>query len=397
MTRFRIWRRFDYVLLAVTILLAAYGVVMIYSANLGLGSLDPDLADLWRRQAILGAAGIGLVFLLAAFPRDYQWLGDFWWLAYLLAVVLLVLVLFFGQSEIGEVSGWLDLGFFRFQPSFLAMNLLTISVGAILSRRRRKRSSPAPPLFGAPKTSVVEETAERPDLVNYLASVVMALVLAALVFLEPDMATAAVFIFMWLVMLLESDVGMRYLVLTAVVGLGSLYPLWKLVDLLGFGYMHERVLGFLNPSSNPYVEYQLEQAFMAIASGGLWGQGLFQGASSRLRFLPVRHTDFIFAVLAEELGFAGVMLLFVLYLVLFLRLLRIAVIASDGFGRLLVVGTLAMILFQLVVNIAMNLGLLPVAGLPLPFISYGPAALLTTMIGIGVAENVAMHHRKLEF
>ncbi len=395
MTRFRIWRRFDYVLLAVTILLAAYGVVMIYSANLG--SLDPDLADLWRRQAILGAAGIGLVFLLAAFPRDYQWLGDFWWLAYLLAVVLLVLVLFFGQSEIGEVSGWLDLGFFRFQPSFLAMNLLTISVGAILSRRRRKRSSPAPPLFGAPKTSVVEETAERPDLVNYLASVVMALVLAALVFLEPDMATAAVFIFMWLVMLLESDVEMRYLVLTAVVGLGSLYPLWKLVDLLGFGYMHERVLGFLNPGSNPYVEYQLEQAFMAIASGGLWGQGLFQGASSRLRFLPVRHTDFIFAVLAEELGFAGVMLLFVLYLVLFLRLLRIAVIASDGFGRLLVVGTLAMILFQLVVNIAMNLGLLPVAGLPLPFISYGPAALLTTMIGLGVAENVAMHHRKLEF
>jgi cell division protein FtsW (lipid II flippase) len=99
MTRFRIWRRFDYVLLAVTILLAAYGVVMIYSANLGLGSLDPDLADLWRRQAILGAAGIGLVFLLAAFPRDYQWLGDFWWLAYLLAVVLLVLVLFFGQSD----------------------------------------------------------------------------------------------------------------------------------------------------------------------------------------------------------------------------------------------------------------------------------------------------------
>lgn len=395
MTRFRIWRRFDYVLLAVTILLTAYGVVMIYSANLG--SLDPDLADLWRRQAILGAAGIGLVFLLAAFPRDYQWLGDFWWLAYLLAVVLLVLVLFFGQSEIGDVSGWLDLGIFRFQPSFLAMNLLTISVGAILSRRRRKRSSPAPPLFGAPKTSVVEETAERPDVVNYLASVVMALVLAALVFLEPDMATAAVFIFMWLVMLLESDVKMRYLVLTAVVGLGSLYPLWELVGFLGFGYMHDRVLGFLNPSSNPYVEYQLEQAFMAIASGGLWGQGLFQGASSRLRFLPVRHTDFIFAVLAEELGFAGVMLLFVLYLVLFLRLLRIAVIASDGFGRLLVVGTLAMILFQLVVNIAMNLGLLPVAGLPLPFISYGPAALLTTMIGLGMAENVAMHHRKLEF
>ncbi|MDY6877710.1 MAG: FtsW/RodA/SpoVE family cell cycle protein [Chloroflexota bacterium] len=395
MTRLRIWRHFDYVLLTVTILLIAYGVVMIYSANQD--SLDPDLANLWRRQAILGAAGVGLVFLLAAFPRDYQWLGDFWWLTYLLAVVLLVLVLLFGQSEIGEVSRWIDLGFVSFQPSFLAMNLFTISVGAVLSRRRRKRSSPAPPLFGAPKTSVLKETAERPDLVNYLGSAVMALVIAALVFLEPDMTTAAVFIFMWLAMLLESDVEMRYLVLTAVVGLGALYPLWKLVELLGFEYMHERVLGFINPSSNPYVKYQLDQASLAIGSGGLWGQGLFQGASSRLRYLPARHTDFIFAVLAEELGFAGVMLLFVLYLVLFLRLLWIAVVAADGFGRLLAIGSLAMILFQLVVNIGMNLGLLPIAGLPLPFISYGPAALLTTMIGIGMAENVAMRHRKLEF
>jgi len=395
MTRFRIWRHFDYVLLAVTVLLTAYGVVMIYSANLG--SLDPNLADLWRRQAILGAAGVGLILLLAAFPRDYQWLGDFWWLAYLLAVVLLVLVLFFGQSEIGEVRGWLDLGFLRFQPSFLAMNLLAISVGAVLGRRRRKRGATATPLFGAPKTSVVEETAERPDLVNYLLSAVMALSVAALVFLEPDMATAAVFVFMWLTMLLESDVEMRYLVLTAVVGLGALYPLWKLVDLLGFGYMHERVLGFLNPGSNPYVEYQLKQASIAIGSGGLWGQGFGQGTSSRLRFLPVRHTDFIFAIIGEELGFAGVMLLFALYLVLFIRLLRIILLAPDGFGRLLVTGTLAMVLCQAIVNIGMNLRLLPVAGLPLPFISYGPAALLTTTIGIGLAENVAMHHRKLEF
>jgi rod shape determining protein RodA len=392
MTRFRIWRHFDYVLLAVTILLIAYGVLMIYSANLS--HPDPDLADLWRRQAIFGAAGVGLIFLLAAFPRDYQWLGDFWWLAYLLAVVLLVLVLFFGQSEIGEMRGWFDLGFVRLQPSFLAMNLFTISVGATLSRRRRKRSSADPPLFGAPKTSLIEETAERPDWVNYLASVVMALSLAALVFLEPDMATAAVFVFMWLVMLLESDAKMRYLVLTAVVGLGALYPLWKLADLLEFGYMHERVLGFINPGSNVDVEYQLERALTAIGSGGLWGQGLFHGVSSRLRFLPVRHTDFIFAILAEELGFVGVMLLFVLYLVMFFRLLRIAVIAPDGFGRLLVIGTLAMILFQLVVNVGMNLGLLPIAGLPLPFISYGPAALLTTMMGIGLAENVAMHHQR---
>jgi rod shape determining protein RodA len=394
MDRFRIWRHFDYVLLAVTVLLTAYGVLMIYSANLG--SPDPDLQDLWRRQAIFGAAGVGLIILLAAFPRDYVWLGDFWWLAYLLAGVLLVLVLFLGGSEIGEVRGWFDLGFVRFQPSFLAMNLLAVSVGAILSRRRRRRNPSAAPLFGAPKTSILaEETADRPDIVIYLGSAIMTLALAALVFLQPDMGTAAVFVFMWLSMLFVSDVQVRYLVFTGLVGLGSLIPLWNLME--RYPYMRDRVAGFLKPGSDPNVAYQLEQAFIAIGSGGLWGKGLGQGTQSQLRYLPVRHTDFVFAVVAEELGFAGAMLLFALYLILFFRLLRISLIASDAYGRLLATGTLAMILFQLVINIGMNLGLMPVTGLPLPFITYGPAALLTTMIGVGLAENVVMRHRRLEF
>ena len=393
MTRFRLWRHFDYVLLLVTFLLTAYGVLMIYSANLG--SPDTRLHDLWRRQALFGAAGMGLILLLAVFPRDYQWLGDFWWLVYLLAVALLVLVLFFGQSEIGEVSGWLDLGFFRFQPSFLAMNLLAISAGSILGRRRRRRGPSDPPLFGAPKTGLLEFTADRPDFVSFLVSVLMALVLAALVFLEPDMATAAVFVFIWLIMLFASDVSVRYLGFTALLGLGALVPIWEVMA--RYPYMRLRVLGFINPSGNPDVEYQLRQAFIAIGSGGLLGKGLAQGTQSQLRYLPVRHTDFIFAVTAEELGFVGVMVLFALYLLLFLRLLRIMLIAADTYGRLLAAGTLAMILFQVVFNVGMNLGLLPVAGLPLPFVSYGPAALLTTMIGIGLAENVVMRHRKLEF
>jgi len=393
MTAFRLWRHFDYVLFVVTIILAALGVVMIYSANLG--SPDPRLHDLWRRQAMFGAVGIGLILLLSIFPRDYQWLGDFWWLAYLLAVVLLVLVLFFGQSEIGEVSGWLDLGFFRFQPSFLAMVLLAISAGSILGRRRRRRGPSDPPLFGAPKTSMVKFTADRPDFVSYLVSLLMTLVLAALVFLEPDMATAAVFVFMWLIMVFGSDVANRYLVLTGVLGLGALIPVWEVMA--RFPYMRDRVWGFINPGSDVNVKYQLDQASIAIGSGGMLGKGLAQGTQSQLRYLPVRHTDFIFAVTAEELGFVGVMLLFLLYLLLCLRLLRIMLIAADPYGRLLVAGTLSMILFQAAFNVGMNLGLLPVAGLPLPFISYGPAALLTMMIGIGLAENVAMRHRKLEF
>jgi rod shape determining protein RodA len=275
----RTWRHFDYVLLAVTVLLVAYGVLMIYSANLG--SLDPDLHDLWRRQAMVGAIGIGLIFLLSIFPRDYEWLGDFWWLAYLLAVVLLVLAYFFGSSEIGDVSGWLNLGLFQFQPSFLAMDLLVISVGAVLSRRRRGRGSSAPLLFGAPKTSLLaEEPAEHPDLVNYLASAVMAFVLVAFVFLQPDMATAAVLVFVWLAMLFESDIPTRHLVLTGILGLGALVPIWNVMA--RFPYMRDRVLGFINPGSDPHVSYQLNQAAIAIGSGGLWGKGFAQGTQSQL-------------------------------------------------------------------------------------------------------------------
>jgi rod shape determining protein RodA len=391
MTGARIWRHFDYVLLIVTILLVIFGVVMVHSATKG--SLDPELQDLWRRQAIVGAAGVGLIFLLAAFPQDYQWFGDFWWLAFLIAVVLLVLVLLFGGSDIANVRTWFDLGTFNLQPSYPAMILLTISVGAILSRRRRRRRGSSTPLFGAPKTQLLEEATERPGFVNYLASALMALVLAALVFMQPDMGTALVFIAIWLAMVFQSDMPARYLVLTAVVGLAAIYPLWKLLDSLELYYIQRRILSFLNPEP----DYQVGQALIAIGSGGFWGKGLGQGTQSQLRYLPVRHTDFIFAVVAEELGFLGVIVLFVLYAILFYRLLRAALIASDTFGRVLVTGTLAMILFQLVVNVGMNLGLLPVAGLPLPFVTYHSTGLLTTLIGIGIAENVVMRHRRLEF
>lgn len=394
MSRLRVWRNFDYVLLLVVILLTAYGVVMIYSANLG--SPDPDLRDLWRRQAILGAVGVGLVIMLAAFPRDYHWLGDLWWLALLVSFVLLGLVLVYGQSEIGQVSSWFDLGFFNLQPSFLAMNLLTIAVGSILTRSRHRRSV-STPIFGKPKTSLTELTAERPGVVNLLASAAATLVMAALVFMQPDMGTALVFVAMWLAMVFEADIGVRYIVLIAVIGVGSILPLWELVGYLGFEYMQKRLLGFLDPGSNPDVVYQLEQATIAIGSGGMWGKGLAGGTQSQLRYLPVRHTDFIFAVLAEELGFAGVMLLFALYLFLFARLLRIIILAPDTYGRLIATGALALILFQIVINVGGNLGVLPVVGLPLPFISYGPASLLTIMIAIGMAENVVMRRRRLEF
>jgi len=394
-SRFRLWRHFDYIMLLVTILLTVFGVVMIYSANLG--SPDPELRNLWRRQAILGGVGLALLILLAIFPRDYHWLGDLWWLAYAVALVLLVLVLFFGQSELAPVASWFNLGIINVQPSFVAMNLLTISVGAVLVRTRRPRN-PDVPLFGWPKTSLTTElAAEKPGLVNYVASALMTLVLAALVFAQPDLGTALVLVAMWLAMMLQSGLPVWYLLLTGLLGVTALVPLWELADILGFEHMHKRILGFVNPAGNPDVVYQLQQALIAIGSGGFWGKGFAQGTQSQLRYLPVRHTDFIFAVIAEELGFLGVLVLMALYLVLLLRLVRAIVLASDAFGRVVASGALAMIFSQAVINIGMNLGLLPVVGLPLPFISYGPAALITMMMAIGLAENVVMRHRVLEF
>jgi rod shape determining protein RodA len=221
----------------------------------------------------------------------------------------------------------------------------------------------------------------------------MTLVLAALVFLQPDMGTALVFVSIWLAMVFQSDMPTRYLVLTVVLGLVAIYPLWKLLDALELFYIQRRFLSFFNPEP----DYQVGQALIAIGSGGLLGKGLGQGTQSQLRYLPARHTDFIFAVMAEELGFVGILVLFVLYSILFYRLLRVILLASDTFGRLLATGALAMILFQLVVNVGMNLGVLPVAGLPLPFITYHATGLLTTLISIGIAENVVMRHRRFEF
>ena len=390
----RDWRHFDYVLLVVVVLLTVLGVVLIYSANAG--SPDENLRGLWRRQATFGVVGVGFVFLLAVVPRNYQWLGDFWWLIYVVAVGLLVLVLFFGQSQIGDVRSWFNFGTFNVQPAFVAMIMLIIALGAVLGRPR-KRQPRSVPLFGTPKTTLAETRTETADFLSYVLSLVMTLLLAGLIFRQPDMGAAAVLMAIWLAMLLESDAKLSYLIITMVVAVAAIVPIWNLIKVAGFGYMQVRVLAFLNPEGNPTVNYQLEQASIAIGSGGFWGKGLGRGTQSQLRYLPVRHTDFIFAVLAEELGFLGAMVLFALYMVLFFRLLRVILIAGEKFGKLLATGVLAMVFFQFFVNIGMNLGLVPIVGLPLPFVTYGPTALLTTMIGIGMVENVVMRHESLGF
>ncbi len=375
MYRTQVWRRFDFILLAVLVLLVALGVAMIRSANLG----TEDLADLWRRQANYAVLGL-VLFLLAAFV-PYTWFRSVWWLGYLLAVGLLVLVLLLGQSEIGDVRRWFYIGNFRFQPSFPAMLLHVVAVAAILDarprreRRLRMEGEPVP---------------ERPGLVRYLLSGLLSLILAALVFREPDLSTAMIYLVIWAVVAFVSGVRLAYLLGTGLIGLAALIPLWEVMK----PYQRERVLTFLNPSRDPGALYNIHQALISIGSGGLWGQGYGVGSQSQLHFLRVRHTDFIFSVVGEELGFIGAALVLFLFVLLGWRVLRAAVLAPDRFGRLLAVGAGAVIFFPLVINVGMNIGLLPVTGLPLPFISYGGTALITSMTALGLVEGVAMRSKE---
>ncbi len=369
------WRQFDVLLLACALLLIALGVAMIRSATTN----TPDLADLWRRQATYAAFGLVLFLALAAIP--YTWWRPLWPLLYLVALGLLVLVLFIGQSEIGDVRRWFYIGSFRFQPSFPGMVLHVLTVAAVLNLRLR-RERRLPPEGTEPEGP--------PGLVLYLLSGAMTLVLMFLVFREPDLSTAGIYGVLWLAMAFASGVRLVYLIGTGLLGIAGAIPLWHFME----EYQRQRILVFLNPERDPGALYNLRQALISIGSGGLWGQGYGVGSQSQLHFLRVRHTDFIFSVIGEELGFIGVLLVFFLFTLIAWRLLRAALLAPDRFGRLIVVGMGGILFVPLVINVGMNLGLLPVTGLPLPFISYGGTAVVTNLAALGLVESIVMRHRE---
>jgi len=215
----------------------------------------------------------------------------------------------------------------------------------------------------------------------------------ALTYLQPHLSGAIVFLAVGLVMIFMSGLRWLHALVFGLAGAAAAPVLWFSLE----GYMQKRVLLFLNPQSDPAASYNIEQALISIGSGGWLGQGLFRGSQSQLQFLRVSHADFIFSVLAEELGFIGALVLLLLLVIMLWRLLRIAEMARDSFGRLIAVGVATVIFVQSVVNVGMNLRLLPVTGIPLPFISDGGSSLVTLLLGLGLAQSVAMRHRKIEF
>ncbi len=359
------WHYFDWGLLVIALVLTGIGIAMIYSATQGAESL----ADAWRKQAIYAIASIVAMFLTAFI--NYRLLESLQWPIYFLMIGVLLFTLAFGDSEIGDVRRFIYIGGTSIQPAFPALIMLIISQASLLAR-----NAPTPP-----------------DLPEFITSMIMTGIAAFLVFKQPNLSTATLYMATWIAMLFASGVKLTYLEGMGVAGLFVLPVLWLNMDI----YMRNRIFTFLDPKRDPGSYYNIEQALISIGSGGIMGKGFATGTQSQLHFLRVRHTDFIFSVICEELGFVGAIIILAIFLVLLWRLLRIAGNAGDMTGQLIVVGVTTYIFYQLIINLGMNLNLIPVAGLPMPFISSGGSALLITFVGLGLVESVAMRHKRTEF
>lgn len=358
------WRHFDMLLLIATALLVGYGVLMISSAV----SDSPGLQELPQRQAIYAGVGAGL--MLVATLIDYRHLSDFRYPIYILALGLLVMVLTVGEESYGA-QRWVNLRFFPIQPAEIAKVLLIIFLASYFDSRQEKIAS----------------------FYTFLLSLLFVVPAVALIMAQPNLSTAISLLVLWGVMAFVAGVRLRYLVGLLVAGVVASPALWALLA----DYQRQRILIFLRPSSDSMANYNVWQAMIGIGSGGWLGKGFAMGSQSQLRFLRVRWSDFIFAVIGEELGFVGVLILIVLLLMVVLRLLRGASRARDMMGQLIAVGVGTLILFQSGVNIGMNLGMLPATGVPLPFVSSGGSSLITFLVAEGLVQSVNLRRLKVEY
>ena len=359
-------RRFfqgDWILLSAVYLLLGVGLLTIYSLSDGFPH-----QNIFVRQLIFAGLGTGV---LISFPLfDYRHLSKLSTPLYFLMMGVLVFVLLFG-SVIRGTSGWIQFAGFQFQPVEFSKIVLIIFLASFISQKR----------------------SELGDFVRLFASFVLTSVLIVLVLKQPDLGSALVLAGIWFCMVLVSGVRKRHLVI-----LGMFF---SVVILIGWfflaPYQKDRVLTFLHPEQNRQGSgYNVFQALVAVGSGGISGKGLGHGSQSQFQFLPERHTDFIFAVVSEELGFIGAGLTLFLFGALLFRIIGAALSARDNFGYLLCMGIASMVFIQVVVNAGMNIGVLPVTGIPLPLLSYGGSSLLSMFFGIAIVQNIISRRKAQE-
>ena len=399
------WQRMDWILFLLVVSITGFGGLMIHSTV-----VREEFANYWLGHLMLGFVGVVISLTLARWR--YETLLQWHWIIYAITNVLLIAVKFAG-SEGGGAVRWLNIFGFHVQPSEFAKLALIITLAALLHQRPASNS------------------------MSVLSALAITAVPWALVFIQPDLGTSLAFGAItvgmlywgnvnpgWLILMMSPMVSailfsvylpawLGWVVFTAIVAWLSL-P-WKFAGTAivvtinfmtgGLGqiiwekgledYQKARLTLFLSPEQDPLGGgYHLIQSKIAIGAGELWGRGLHHGTQTQLNFIPEQHTDFIFSAVGEELGFVGAIGLLVAFWLVCVRLVMIALSANDDFGSLLAIGVLSMIAFQVIVNISMTIGLAPITGLPLPWVSYGRSALLTNFLAIGLVESVANCRQK---
>jgi len=387
----RIWRQFDWLLFVSVIALLIIGVVMIFSAT----QRDPVIRDLWLDQAFTAVGAVFVLLILAAF--DYALLRNITPILYALTLGMLVAVLFIGQESFGA-RRWFRLPGFDLQPGEVAKVLLIIVVARFIADREGR----------------------RPYLETILLSGLLVLPCVGLIMLQPNLSTALTIVLLWIAMVFVGGLAREHVTLlggaavalllaflvvsrlpsetlptndptaaapaavspnpASSAGLIRSYQLRRIENLLFGGQQGEN--------------YQSDQALIALGSGGMLGKGLLKGTQTQYGYFPVRHTDFIFSVIGEELGFAGTALSLFLLFIVIMRSLWAAFRARDSFGRLLCVGVAAVLFLQTYINIGMQVGWAPVTGVVLPFISYGRTNLIVVMLAVGIVQSVVTRHRR---
>jgi len=364
------WRAFDLQLAAYAGLLAILGLVMAYSNSAEHGESVLAAGTTFTRGLMW--TGIALIVFVLATAFDYKWLKTFAWPLYAIQLGLLVLTLAIGHG-VGGSARWISIGPFDFQFSELAKILMGVVLANYLGSRQGRLGS--------------------------LPSILGACILVGppflLVMVQPDLGTSLALIAILVGMLFMSGASLRWLGALAAGVLAAFPLIWTYVLQ---GYQKARIIGFLNPTCDLHGAcWQIQQSLIAVGSGGPFGKGLTNSTQNQLNFLPVQESDFVAAIYLEELGFFGAMLLLVLFGALLWRVLVSGWRSRDPFGTMFAAGLASMILFQLVVNLGMVIGVMPITGIPLPFISHGGASLISLAAGLGILQSINIRQTRAEW
>lgn len=354
---------YDWILMGAVLILIAIGIITLFS----LAEVSPT--PFFKRQLLW--SGIGLLFLILVSLVDFRMFrtqSAAVFLLYVFSVTLLVAVILSGFTVRG-VEAWLRAGKVFFQPVELAKLVIVIVLAKFFSKRHIE-------IF---------------RVQHLLVSAFYVAIPAVLVLLQPDLGSTIVLGAIWVAIVVFSGIKIRHFFMLIFLVVVMAFAGWSF---LLAPYQKERVTAFLNPYADPQgAGYQMIQSLIAVGSGQLWGKGLGYGSQSHLHFLPEAETDFIFAAFAEEWGFVGIIVLLSLLLIILWRVIWIGIRSDDNFSRLYALGFAALIFTQSFIHIGMNMGVMPITGLTLPFVSYGGSSLVSLLIGIGILQNIKIYSR----